>query len=310
MPQILVVDVSPAERRLASLMLARSATWSVVEASNAEHALYLTRLVPFDLVVADLNAPGSRGVELIEELSREQPLLPIIVVTGQGDDEQAREALHSGAAGYVVRGRMDVDLAPIAVRLLSMSSEHRGRMSVESVQARQSTSFEMENDPSCVAAVVQHVSGQCRRFGITSAQEHLRVAVALEEALLNAMIHGNLQVSSDLRERSDDAFRRLIERRRLEPAFASRRVRLRCDVDRDCARIVIRDEGPGFDVRSLPDPRDPEYMLRASGRGVLLMRTFMDEVVYNDTGNEVTLIKRRCPDDRRSSMSPQQSCQA
>jgi len=183
-------------------------------------------------------------------------------------------------------------------------------MSMESVQARQLTSFEMENDPGCVAAVVQHISGQCRRFGITTEQEQIRVAVALEEALLNAIIHGNLQVGSELRERSDDAFRRLVERRRLEPEFASRRVRLSCEVDGECARIVIRDEGPGFDVGLLPDPRDPEYMLRASGRGVLLMRTFMDEVYFNAAGNEVTLIKRRRADDRSGSSAPQQACQA
>jgi anti-sigma regulatory factor (Ser/Thr protein kinase) len=72
----------------------------------------------------------------------------------------------------------------------------------------------------------------------------------------------------------------------------------------------VKDDGPGFDVGALPDPRDPEYMLRASGRGVLLMRTFMDEVVFNAAGNEVTLIKRRSSDARAGSQSPPQSCQA
>ena len=55
---------------------------------------------------------------------------------------------------------------------------------------------------------------------------------------------------------------------------------------------MIRDEGPGFDPDGLPDPTDPENLTKASGRGVLLIRTFMDEVRFNDTGNEITMIKR------------------
>ena len=57
--------------------------------------------------------------------------------------------------------------------------------------------------------------------------------------------------------------------------------------------FVIRDEGPGFDVTTLPDPTDPENLLKPSGRGLLLIRTFMDEATHNATGNEITLVRRR-----------------
>ena len=61
---------------------------------------------------------------------------------------------------------------------------------------------------------------------------------------------------------------------------------------REEAVFVVQDEGPGFDPSSLPDPTEPANLERVSGRGVLLMRTFMDEVSYNQVGNEVTLVKR------------------
>jgi anti-sigma regulatory factor (Ser/Thr protein kinase) len=54
----------------------------------------------------------------------------------------------------------------------------------------------------------------------------------------------------------------------------------------------VRDEGPGFDPGGLPDPTDPANLERPCGRGLLLMKTFMDEVRYNDRGNEVTMRKR------------------
>jgi len=68
------------------------------------------------------------------------------------------------------------------------------------------------------------------------------------------------------------------------------------------AVFVVRDEGHGFDFGSLPDPTEPENIELASGRGVLLMRSFMDEVMFNEIGNEVTMVKR-------SKISPETSGQ-
>ena len=58
------------------------------------------------------------------------------------------------------------------------------------------------------------------------------------------------------------------------------------------AEFVIEDQGSGFDPGSLPDPTDPANLERVSGRGVLLMRTFMDEVDFSERGNRVTMRKR------------------
>ena len=62
------------------------------------------------------------------------------------------------------------------------------------------------------------------------------------------------------------------------------------------ATFVIRDEGPGFDVAQLPAGDGLAEAERGAGRGVILMRSIMDEVSYNAAGNEVTLIKRRSPE--------------
>src|SRR5439155_21916260 len=59
------------------------------------------------------------------------------------------------------------------------------------------------------------------------------------------------------------------------------------------ASYLIRDEGKGFDPSILPDPTDPANLEKPSGRGLLLIRTFMDEVNHNAVGNEITMTKRR-----------------
>ena len=131
-------------------------------------------------------------------------------------------------------------------------------------------------------------------MGLCDETNSVRVCVALEEALRNALHHGNLELDSSLREDNGVLYNNLFDERRQSEPFSKWRIFVDVDIDHDQGRFVIRDEGPGFNPNDLPDPTDPANLEKATGRGLLLMRTFMDEVAFNDTGNEVTMIKR-CP---------------
>ena len=120
----------------------------------------------------------------------------------------------------------------------------------------------------------------------------MRVGIALEEALANALYHGNLEIDSELIASDYQEYRRLVEQRLNEPPYRDRKLFVSARMSRSEVVFVIRDQGPGFSPSSLPDPEKTGYFDRTTGRGVLLMRTFMDDVVYNDQGNQVTLIKR------------------
>ena len=94
-----------------------------------------------------------------------------------------------------------------------------------------------------------------------------------------------------MRAADRDAFDTQVrERQSIEP-YASRRVH--CKAEESPRRVVytITDEGPGFDASNLPDPTDPANLLTVGGRGIMLMRTFMDEVTYSNDAPCVTLVK-------------------
>ena len=120
-----------------------------------------------------------------------------------------------------------------------------------------------------------------------------RVGVALQEALSNAMFHGNLEVSSELRQDDESLFYAEVNKRRRMAPYRNRIIQVFAEVDRDAAKYCIRDEGPGFDTTTLDLPFDPESLTRLGGRGMILIRSFMDEVKHNKTGNEVVMVKRR-----------------
>ena len=100
------------------------------------------------------------------------------------------------------------------------------------------------------------------------------VRLALEEALVNAIKHGN----------------------RMDP---SKSVKIECKIAEDRVLITIEDEGPGFDVNAVPDPTAEENLDKPGGRGIMLMRSFMNRVEYNEKGNRVILEKIRESDDNK-----------
>ena len=133
--------------------------------------------------------------------------------------------------------------------------------------------------PSIVAIVPQVVNaliGRVTSLRVADGSED-EIGLALQEALLNAVIHGNRQ----------DPFKRV-------------HVTLGCSAIGE-VRITIRDEGAGFDIGTVPDPTTPEHLLRKNGRGIFLMQVMMDEVSFEDGGTVVHMRKGAIVKSRPSS---------
>lgn len=118
-----------------------------------------------------------------------------------------------------------------------------------------------------------------------------QVLMCIVEALTNAIVHGNLEVPSSVKEQSWDDFQELIETREQAPEFGERTVHFSCHLTTQSLSVKIEDQGVGFDTSSLPDPTDPENLLATSGRGLFLIRVYMDEVIWNEKGNSIHMVK-------------------
>ena len=96
------------------------------------------------------------------------------------------------------------------------------------------------------------------------------------------------------------AFQKMVEARSAEPTYQDRRIHVSWTITRDGLTVVVKDDGPGFDPASCANREENVDFDTVFGRGLLIMRTFMDEVRYNAAGNEVTLVKRTQPADEPS----------
>lgn len=291
-PIILVVDDSAIDRRVAGRVLEK-AGWLVAYAADGAIALEQIAAAQPNLVVTDLQMPNLDGLQLVEQIRERFPRVPVILMTGHGSESIAIAALRAGASGYVPKRTLADELPTVIDQVLAASQSAERRSQVLDCQTRRTARFEIHNDPALVQPLIAVLQQDVLSMGLCDATAVTRIGVALEEALLNAIYHGNLGVSSKLKEQDDKQFYNLARERRDETPYRERRVRIAVRMSHDEALFVIADEGPGFDVASLPDPTDPAYLDRPSGRGLLLMRAFMDEVTYNPIGNRVALVKRR-----------------
>lgn len=299
---ILVVDDSALDRRLAGALVAKEASLRAVFAMNGVEALEMIDRERPAAVVTDLHMPEMDGLQLVEAVRRDHPALPIILMTAHGSEETAMLALRTGAASYVHKRRLAQELVTIVRDLLTLRGGRHSDPGIDPLDGGtrgriETKRFEIGNDIVEAADVIAQLESDVTRFGLSDGTGAMQIGVALREAIANAVFHGNLEVSSDLLELGGTAFQDLAKERRSQEPYASRQVKVEVTLSPEQVTFVIEDEGPGFDPGSLPDPLDLSNLEKPSGRGLMLIRTFMDEVEFNDRGNRIRMVKRRAPGD-------------
>lgn len=292
MTRVLVVDDSSVDRALVGRLLVESGSYKVEYAIDGQDGIDKIDQSPPDVVVTDLVMPEKDGFALVSHVREKHPLVPVILMTSKGNEDIAVQALQRGASSYVPKKLLARNLLDTLAGVLSVSLRRRGHRRLMDRLADYRATFQLPNDRSLIPLLVSTLQEHVAYMGVCDEADTIRVGVALEEALVNALYHGNLEVGSELRESDYAAYYKLVEERSVQRPYCERRVKVDVRIGNGEAQFTISDEGPGFNPDDLPDPTDPENLEKVSGRGLLLIRTFMDEVRHNSVGNEVTLVKR------------------
>ncbi|PWT94196.1 MAG: hypothetical protein C5B55_03050 [Blastocatellia bacterium] len=136
------------------------------------------------------------------------------------------------------------------------------------VQPNATAVLEMPSDLAFLEPVTNYLTRRVNKMWSISADKSQALGIALQEALVNAIKHGN----------------------RNNP---EKRVRITAELSSEEAKFVVEDEGEGFEKDHPPNPLNPANLYKPSGRGVLLIKSIMDKAEYNHRGNIVTMVKTR-----------------
>ncbi len=298
MTEILVVDDSAVDRRVVGGLLDKRTDFRVTYAEDGTDALRQMESVRPDVVVTDLNMPRKNGLDLVRAMRIHFRGLPVVLITAQGSEELAIRALEEGAASYVPKSLLADKLDSTIDEVLAAASAKRSYERLIGSIDQTQFDFTLENDPALFDPLVEWMQQIVMGMGLCDETDHFRIGMALKEGLSNALIRGNLELPRDATRDDQDAFLDgeevppISSRCSAEP-YVQRRIYLRVRIDSQRAEFSIRDDGPGFNVGSLAEPGELGSLDAESGRGIVLMKSFLDDVQYNDKGNEVTLTKQR-----------------
>lgn len=207
-----------------------------------------------------------RQEKLIARVRHRYPLLPILAIAENTNGQRLEESFRHGANYYIAETSDPTAITQTVSRLLQFRMEHLRYVQVLSY-LRTTVTTEIPSQLELLGGMVYYLTEEMFKYGIIGLNQ-INAKIALVEALTNAMEHGN----------------------KLDPA---KLVHIKAEFSHDRAVFEIRDEGEGFDFEALPDPTKKENLFRPRGRGVFMMRQFMDEVVFQKPGNCVIMVKNR-----------------
>ena len=257
--RILIVDNNDELRVLLEQALGRLGHEVVVTGERAK-ALRRDDLDSFDLIISDLSEAEVNG-EPISELHRKHLVTPLSQQNGPG----VIKAFKMGAANYLRMPYNRDELREIVEQTLANKLRYVDDTSLFS-HVHEKIEFELPSDLALMNGVLEYLQDRVAKLGLIK-PERSNLFVALDEAFVNAVKHGNKNDPTKL-------------------------VRITAELTPQEASFTVEDEGEGFDINQIPDPCDPANLFRTSGRGVLLIYNIMDEVEYNAQGNRVKMVKR------------------
>ena len=243
--------------------------------------------LPPDLILTDLQMPQMNGLELVTNARIRAPQIPIVLMTAHGSESIAAEALQRGAASYVAKSELAGKLLSTLDEIAALQRADRSYRRLVDCSTQTEFDFELPNDPALIDPLVDLTQQMLRSLEICDSNGELQIGVALEQAIHNAMIRGNLELSAKILNAADDR-EALIRQRQHEEPYQSRHVVVKLKMNRDEAVFEIRDQGKGFDHAGGTETASDHF-----GRGLVLMNTFMDEVKFHGNGCTVRMVKRR-----------------
>ena len=251
--------------------------YEVIVANDGESGLELFRQAvaenrSFDIVMTDVVMPRMSGLDLLKKVRALNRDTIVVVLTSDANVDTAIEALNLGANNFLHKPPNSEEILSVMWRATKQREIFLENAELNPFTER-TIHIEIPSQLKFIKGIAHNIIADAKLMGYDEADLHDKIPVTVDEAVTNAIKHGN-KFQED------------------------KKVYIDIHIDVERIKIVVADEGPGFDVKAVPDPTDPANFLKPSGRGILFMSIGMDEVRFNEKGNILTLIKyKNSPDE-------------
>lgn len=293
---ILIVDDEEQIRGIIHGMLEVNNDYRLLTASNGREALDVCAREEIDLVFTDLRMPVMDGLAFLRELRNRGSEIPVVIISGYGEREDVITALRLGASNFLLKPNEVKMVLSLADRILRVRQKDILKQKVYNYFVKETQTYRIPTNLQYTLPLIDIITDKVVQVGVCDQTDLMNLRIALDEALVNAIVHGNLEISSKEKGNSlQDLihFNEMVrEKSRTEP-YCNKRVEVTLSLTPEEARFEVADEGPGFDWRNLPTSFEDVSLLSNHGRGLILIHTFMNRIEFNGKGNRIVMVKRR-----------------
>ena len=234
-------------------------------AQDGLEALNLLKSKKIDLIITDLMMPQMDGLKFIVKSKEINPRIPIAVISGYGDAKNASFALTRGAFNFItkpftIKEVENVIRKGLRLRELSLGTDKL----LQNVQNQ--TEIVIPSYPHLLPSVIFYITKECQWRGIDNENVLNNISVCTDEILSNALVHGNKK-------------------------NPKKKISVQLNFDARKFTLTVKDEGKGFDVKKFSRQLKESHLDIPSKRGLFIIGYLMDEISFNEKGNEITARK-------------------
>ncbi|MFC2173600.1 response regulator [Acidobacteriota bacterium] len=270
---ILVIDDEPSVRERLEELIVEFGHLPITAEDGMTARAQLQENNP-DLVIADLNLPDTTGINILREIRTFNKQIPVAIITGYASVDTAVEAIQDGAFDYLPKPFKMDDLEKVINKGLRLRKGLQDPTLVAPF-CRQRLFFAFPSRPTLIASIMT-VTRQTLENSWLSPDDMIQdLCLCLEEAIVNAVFHGN---------KLDD----------------SKKVTVSVEISSEKIRLTVEDEGEGFDFLPYTDSNNIQDIMSNGGHGLFLMLCLMDEIRFNKVGNAVSLLKLIVSGDKKT----------
>ena len=261
---VLVIDDDEAMLAMLASML-KGLRLNPITAVDGADGLEKVKTRKVDLIITDLMMPNMDGFEFIKRIRQINANIPVAVISGHGDVNNVVSALSHGAYNFITKPFTVKEIENVIMRGLRLREfslgTHRLQEGIKNI-----TEIEIPNYSHLLASAALYIVRECQWRGIEDEMLLSNISICLDELLNNAHAHGNL-------------------------LDETKKIFLRAVFDAEKLAITVEDEGEGFDCAALAGEFSENAATLPSKRGLFIVNYLMDELIFNEKGTSITMVK-------------------
>lgn len=261
---VLVIDDDEAMLAMLASML-KGLRLNPITAVDGADGLDKVKTRKVDLIITDLMMPNMDGFEFIKRIRQINANIPVAVISGHGDVNNVVSALSHGAYNFITKPFTVKEIENVIMRGLRLREfslgTHRLQEGIKNI-----TEIVVPNYSHLLASAALYVVRECQWRGIEDEMLLSNISICLDELLNNAHAHGNLMDES-------------------------KKIFLRAVFDAEKLAVTVEDEGDGFDCAALAGEFSENAATLPAKRGLFIVNYLMDELIFNEKGTSITMVK-------------------